>query len=176
MAGVAYANGLFVAVVAAGVASLSSDITNWMESATATTNNLNGLAFGNGYYWAAGGNSTALTSPDGIIWTPRNLGATGGQSYCGTAFLNHRFPVVGTGGTILESAVIAPRFDVQVHRDGKWLTAFVPPGTNFRIQTCTNLFAPVWTAAATLPSAFVITQWTNSATGIKQQFYRTISP
>lgn len=55
MTGVVFANGQFVAVGATGVAATSSDAINWTESATATTNQLNALAYLNGLFVAVAG-------------------------------------------------------------------------------------------------------------------------
>jgi hypothetical protein len=158
---VTYGSAGFAAVGQGGTIVNSADAVNWTTQNSGTSATLESITFGNGYYLAAGDSATVLTSPDGITWTPRNLGATGGQNFYGAAFLNNRFDVVGAGGTVLESDVIPPLFDVQIHHGGNWLTAFVTPGSNFRIQTCTNLSNPVWTDAKLINNAAAITQWTN---------------
>jgi len=165
----------FAAVGPGGTILTSTDGVSWTKQNSGTVATLESIAFGNGYYLAAGDNATALTSPDGITWTPRNLGVSGGQNFYGSAFLNGRFDVVGSNGTILESAPVAPLFDVQIHPDGNWITAFAPQGSSFRIQTCTNLAAPVWVDAKLVNNASAITQWTNTS-GLNPLFYRAISP
>jgi len=173
---VAYGSAGFLAVGQAGTIVTSPDGINWKSQSSGTSVALESVAFGNGYYLAAGDNATALTSPDGKAWTPRNLGATGGQNLYGAAFLNGRFDIIGAGGTILESDPVPPLFDLQIHPGGNWITAFVPPGSNFRIQTSTRLAAPAWSDAASFLGAPAITQWTNSSTGLNQLFYRAVSP
>jgi hypothetical protein len=173
---VAYGSAGYLAVGEGGTILTSPDGINWKTQSSGTAATLESIAFGSGYYLAAGDSATALTSPDGITWISRNLGATGGQNFYGAAFLNNRFDVVGTGGTILESDTIPPLFDVQIHPGGNWITAFVPPGSNFRIQTSTNLRVPVWADAASINNASAISQWTNSASGFTQLFYRAVSP
>lgn len=68
-----------------------------------------GLAFGGGYYVAAGEQGTILSSTDGITWTQRFSGDSPstlstatllGAAYSSTL---QRFVIVGTGGTILVS-------------------------------------------------------------------------
>jgi hypothetical protein len=68
-----------------------------------------GLAYGNGYWVAAGASGTLLSSTDGINWTERFSGNSPqtlttatllGATYSSTL---QRFVVVGTGGTILVS-------------------------------------------------------------------------
>jgi hypothetical protein len=68
-----------------------------------------GLAYGNGYWVAAGASGTLLSSTDGINWTQRFSGNSPqtlttstllGATYSSTL---QRFVVVGTGGTILVS-------------------------------------------------------------------------
>ncbi len=173
---VTYGSAGFTAVGPGGTIVTSLDGVNWTQQNSGTTASFESITFGNGYYLAAGDSAVALTSPDGINWTSRNLGATGGQNFLGSAFLNSRFDVVGSGGTILESDTINPLFDLQIHSGGRWLTAFAPSGSNFRIQTNASLSAPVWSDAASFFSAPAITQWTNSASGFNQLFYRSVSP
>lgn len=172
---VTYGSAGFAAIGPGGTILTSTDGMNWTKHNSGTVATLESIAFGNGYYLAVGDNATALTSPDGITWTPRNLGVTGGQNFYGAAFLNGRFDVVGSYGTILESDPIAPLFDVQIHTDGNWITVFAPPGSNFRIQTCTNLAASVWTDAKLVNNASAITQWTNTSS-LNPLFYRVIAP
>lgn len=173
---VVYGSAGFVTVGPGGTILTSIDGINWTQQNSGTSSTLESITFGNGYYLVAGDGAIVLTSPDGITWTSRNIGATGGQNLYGSAFLNNRFAVVGSGGTILESDTIAPLFDVQIHHGGLWLTAFAPPGSNFRIQNSTNLTAPIWVDAASFNNASAITQWTNTGSGFNQLFYRAISP
>jgi hypothetical protein len=75
-----------------------------------------GLAYGNGYWVAAGEQGTILTSTDGANWTQRFSGSS--PSTLSTATLLgatyasslQRFVVVGTGGTILVSNSIPTVF------------------------------------------------------------------
>jgi hypothetical protein len=173
---VTYGSAGFLAVGPGGTILTSPDGINWTKQNPGTFSSFESASFGNGYYLAVGDGAVVLTSPDGITWTSRDVGATGGQNLYGSAFLNSRFDVVGSGGTILESDPITPLFDVQIHSGGNRLTAFAPPGSNFRIQTSTNLAAPVWTDAASFNNASAITQWTNSVPGFNQLFYRAVSP
>lgn len=173
---VTYGSASFAAVGPGGTIVTSPDGVNWTQQNSGTTASFESITFGNGYYLVTGDSAVALTSPDGINWTPRNLGATSGQNFLGSAFLNSRFDVVGSGGTILESDTINPLFDLQIHSGGRWLTAFAPSGSNFRIQTNASLSATVWSDAASFSGAPAITQWTNSASGFNQLFYRSVSP
>ncbi len=175
---VVYGSAGFVAVGVGGTILTSTDGTNWFQSNSGTPSTLESITSGNGYYLASGDSAVVRTSPDGIVWTPRNIGATGGQNLYGCAFLSNRFDVVGTGGTIIESDVVPPLFDVQIHLQSgiNWLTVFAPAGSNFRIQSSTNLVVPAWTDAVSFSNASPITQWTNGAVGAGQQYYRAVSP
>jgi hypothetical protein len=173
---VAYGSAGFAVAGPGGTILTSPDGINWTRQNSGTIASLESIAYGNGYYLATGDGVVALSSPDGITWTPRNTGATGGQNFYGSAFLNSRFDVVGSAGTILESDLVNPLFDVQIHPGGNHLTAFVPPGSNFRIQTCTNLAASIWIDAASFNNASAITQWTNTSSGFNQLFYRAVAP
>lgn len=173
---VTYGSVGFAAVGSGGTILTSSGGINWTKQNSGTLTTLESITFGNGNYLTAGDNAVVLTSPDGITWTSRNIGATDGQNLFGSAFLNNRFVVVGSGGTVLESDSAAPLFDVQIHPGGNWLTAFAPTGSNFRIQTCTNLVAPVWIDAASFNNVSAITQWTNTSLGFNRLFFRVVSP
>jgi hypothetical protein len=173
---VTYGSAEFLAAGLGGTILTSPDGVNWTSQSAGVSTAFESAAFGNGYYLLAGLNSLVVTSPDGVNWTARNIGTTGGQNLYGAAFLNGRFDVVGAGGTLLESDPIAPLFDIQTHANGNWLTAFAPPGSNFRIQMATNLLAPVWIDAASFNNSTAITQWTNTAAQANQLFYRAVSP
>jgi hypothetical protein len=174
---VAYGSAGFLAAGPGGTIINSPDGTNWLVQNPGTLGYLENVSYGNGYYLVTGNGGVALTSPDGITWTFRNLGLTGGQNLYGSSFINSRFEVVGGNGTILESDVIAPLFDLQFNGAAaqKRLTLFATPGSNFRLQASTNL-ASGWNDAASFNNVPGITQWTNSSTGSKQQFYRLVSP
>jgi hypothetical protein len=78
--------------------------------------------------------------------------------------------------TVVESDPIAPLFDLQIHPGANWLTAFATPGSNFRIQSCTKLVISNWVDVASFNNANAIAQWTNTASGNNQIFYRAVSP
>lgn len=167
----------FLAVGPSGRILTSLDGVTWTQQNSGTAAAFESVTFGNGYYLVAGDNSTVLTSPDGVNWSSRNVGATGGQNLYGAAFLNGRFELVGSGGTVLESDVVPPLFDVQIHRGSglNTFSVFITPGSNFRIQSCPDLTTHQWIDAAVFNSASAITQWTNAISG-NQRFYRGISP
>jgi hypothetical protein len=82
----------------------------WNASAPInSTARFRGLAFGNGYFVAAGEQGTIFTSPDGKSWTQRFSGDSystlSTSTLLGAAYSPNlqRFVVVGTGGTILVS-------------------------------------------------------------------------
>jgi hypothetical protein len=151
---------------------------NWFQSNSGSFSTFMSITFGSGYYLAAGDSAVVETSPDGIAWTSRSVGVTGGQNLYGCAFLNNRFDLVGAKGTIIESDNIPPLFDIQIHLQSgtNWLTVFAPSGSNFRIQTSTNLAVPAWTDAVFRSNALPITQWTNGAVDTGSHYYRAVSP
>ena len=174
---VAYGSVGFLAVGPGGTIITSADGTNWLLQNPGTLGNLENVSYGNGYYLVTGNGGVALTSPDGITWTFRNLGLTGGQNLYGSSFINSRFEVVGGNGTILESDVIAPLFDIHFFRAAApiKLTLFATPGSNFRLQSSTNISSG-WNDLALFSNASGITHWTNSFNGAGLQFYRLVSP
>ena len=168
----------FLAVGASGTILTSPDGINWTEQTSGSSASFETASFGNGYYFIAGAGPSVFTSPDGINWTSRNIGATGGQTIFGSAFLNGRFDVVGSEETIIESDAVPPLFDIQIHGlpPEHSFTVSITPGNAFRIQTCTNLFAPQWSTIATFNNAAAISQWTNTTPESSPSFFRAVSP
>jgi hypothetical protein len=175
---VTYGSAGFLAVGPNGTVLTSPDGVNWTQQNPGTSASFESATFGNGYYLITGANAVVMTSPDGVNWTSRNIGATGGQTLYGSAFLNDRFDVVGSSGTVIESDPVPPLFDLQLHRGAlqNSFTFFATPGLSFRVLTCTNLASGAWSQAAAFSDASAITLWTNSAVGYNQCFYRLVSP
>jgi hypothetical protein len=69
--GVAFGNGIFVAVGQLGTVMTSSDGLEWQISQSGIDNNLSAVAFGNGMFATVGNNGVILTSSEGVDWTPR---------------------------------------------------------------------------------------------------------
>ncbi|MGD1089961.1 MAG: hypothetical protein ABR955_14740 [Verrucomicrobiota bacterium] len=74
--GIVFTNGEFFAVGSSGVVSISSNATNWMQIATATTNTLNDIAYGNGLFLAVGDGGAVETSTNGTSWALETSGTT----------------------------------------------------------------------------------------------------
>jgi hypothetical protein len=62
---------------------------------------LKGVAYGNNQFIAVGEYSTILTSPEGVTWTERSSGKTGGLQ--SVVYGNNQFIAVGRKGRILSS-------------------------------------------------------------------------
>ncbi len=76
---------------------------SWSTRSAPTSEDLEGVAFGDGVFVAVGSKGTILTSPDGATWTARSSGSTQrlrGITY-GTA--GRIFAAVGQAGTVLHS-------------------------------------------------------------------------
>lgn len=68
--GVAYGNGVWVAVGSGGVIITSSDGSTWAQRTSNIFDNINAVAYGNGRWIAVGNNLQILTSTDnGVTWT-----------------------------------------------------------------------------------------------------------
>lgn len=78
--GVAFGNGLFVAVGDSGVILTSPNGQVWTQRLSGTTDRLPAVAFGNGRFVATCANRDrpALTSPNGINWTPVTITTSNG--------------------------------------------------------------------------------------------------
>ncbi len=102
--GIVFAAGKFVAVGASGIVSISSDITNWTESATATTNDLKGIVYANGQFVAVGNGGAVETSSDGANWILQNSGTTNPLS--AIAYGNGKFVAVGGNAVIASPTAV----------------------------------------------------------------------
>jgi hypothetical protein len=168
----------FVAVGSGGVILLSQDGITWTSENSGTTNLLNAVCFGNGYYLAVGDGEVVLTSADGQTWSALNVGLMDGQNLYGCSFLNGRFDVVGDGGTILDSGVVAPLLDLQLRRisGANIFTIFDAAQQSYRLQFTTNLAASQWTDVLTNSTPSPINLWTNTSISAIAGYYRVISP
>ena len=175
---VTYGTAGFLAVGQGGTILTSPDGANWTQQNSGTSATFESASYGNGYYLVTGSNAVAMSSPDGTNWTGRNIGATSGQTLFGSAFLNGRFDVVGSGGTVLESDPVPLLFVLQMsgHPPQCAFKIFATPGTSYRILTCTNITSPSWFTAATVNNAAAITLWTNTMTAGNQRYFRVVSP
>ncbi|MGY2954787.1 hypothetical protein ACVWZQ_002946, partial [Thermostichus sp. MS-CIW-29] len=77
------------------------DGVSWTQRTSGTSNQLNGVAYGNGLFVAVGWDGTILTSPDGVSWTQRTSGTSNWLN--GVAYGNGLFVAVGWNSTILTS-------------------------------------------------------------------------
>jgi hypothetical protein len=173
---VTYGSAGFLAVGANSTMVTSPDGVNWTQQSAGSSGTFESATFGNGYYLVTGTSALVLTSPDGATWTSRNVGATAGPTLYGSGFLNGCFDVVGANGTILESDPVPPLFALEIHDGPPTFTLFTTPGSSFRIQSCTNLAAPVWKTVATFNNASAITPWADTGAMGNQNYYRLISP
>ena len=99
--GIVFTNGIFLAVGDSGTASISTDGTNWTESATATTNKLNDVIFAGGLYLAVGDGGAVETSTNGTNWVWRVSGTT--NSLVAAAYANGKYLAVGANAVITSS-------------------------------------------------------------------------
>ena len=68
----------FVAVGNSGTILSSPEGTTWTSRTSGTSNNLNGIIYGNSIFVAVGNSGTILTSSDGTPWTSRTSGTSNG--------------------------------------------------------------------------------------------------
>jgi len=72
--GVAYGNGLFVAVGGEGIILTSRDGINWSRERSVTGEWPNSITYADGRFIAVGGGGAVLISRDGVGWTQRTTG------------------------------------------------------------------------------------------------------
>jgi len=100
LSGIVFANGQFFAVGDNGNELISTNGTSGIESATATTNQLNDIIYANGQFLALGNNGALETSTTGTNWVLRYSGTT--NSLTSAAYANGKYVAVG-GGSIISS-------------------------------------------------------------------------
>ena len=100
--GMAYGNGLWVAVGTGGKIATSTDGVTWTPRTSGTTQYLQEVAYGNGLWVVVGGAGTLLTSTDGVTWTSRTSGF-GSTTIQDVAYGNGLWVAVGLSGTLTTS-------------------------------------------------------------------------
>ena len=105
LGGIAYGNGLFVAVGIYGTIITSPDGITWTQRTSGTSNHLKRIAYGNGLFVAVGSkypNESILTSSDGITWTERGTGLTN-KSLNSVTYGNGLFVIAGAQALLTSS-------------------------------------------------------------------------
>jgi hypothetical protein len=108
--GVAYGNGVFVAVARSGTGNrvmTSPDGATWTARTSAADNDWRGVVYGNGLFVAvaiSGSGDRVMTSPDGITWTARTSAAD--NNWMSVTYGNGLFvavAVTGSGDRVMTS-------------------------------------------------------------------------
>ncbi|MGG3024845.1 chitobiase/beta-hexosaminidase C-terminal domain-containing protein, partial [Brevibacillus parabrevis] len=100
--GVAYGNGVFVAVGLTGYLYVSDDGVNWTVQTPPTGLGAISYAtviFDEGHFFAGGTNQTIISSPDGSTWSGENTG--GSKSVSAVRIGNGKVVASGTSGLVL---------------------------------------------------------------------------
>lgn len=132
---VAFGGGLFVAVGENGVIVTSPDGNVWTPRASGTTDRLPAVVFGNGRFVAtrANRNAPALSSQDGINWTPVTVTDGNGTPAASSAFNTIAFG----GGRFLAAGPGPNSTEVMRSEDGISFQTIVPVGLGGLIKTLT---------------------------------------
>jgi hypothetical protein len=111
LTGVAYGNGVFVAVGYGGALQRSEDGIRWTLAPPRTVEHLYGVAFVNGRFVATGNSGTILASEDGAAWEATSAGAgtqVNGVAFGGGLYVAVGAPMAGGGAArILTSTDLA---------------------------------------------------------------------
>lgn len=126
---VAFGNGLFVAVGDNGVIVTSPDGSTWTPRVSGTTTRLPALAFGNGRFVAtcANRNVTAITSQDGVNWTPVAVTDANGAPAESSAFSTIAFG----GGRFLAAGIGPESNEIMGSADGSSFQTINPAAFPF---------------------------------------------
>ena len=98
--GIAYGNGLFVAIGNTNHAIISADGTNWQKHATGVTA-VNDIAFGADQFVAVGFPGIVVTSSNGMVWTQQSIETN--RNFLCVTYGNGQFIVGGSSGDIFAS-------------------------------------------------------------------------
>ena len=102
LGGVAFGQGTFVAVGAAGTVLTSPDGSAWTSRLANTAADLESVAFNGALFAAVGSGGVAFTSPDGINWTGHGAGVS--TALHRIAWAGGQFTAVGDDGAIVTVA------------------------------------------------------------------------
>lgn len=97
---IAFGNGQYVAVGAAGAVYTSPDMATWTSRSAGASNHY-AVCYGAGMYVITGGYNGAYSSPDSTTWTSRASGLFGYATFA--VYFGGRFVVTGYGSTIYAS-------------------------------------------------------------------------
>lgn len=108
---VAWCNGRFVAVGAAGTILVSTDGQSWIAQSAVTTSSLRAVTYTDSYIAAVGDGGALVTSTDGTVWSARGWGPSTPSptiAIYGIVWANGKLLVVGDQGEIRTSAGGSP--------------------------------------------------------------------
>jgi hypothetical protein len=159
---VAFGNGIFVAVGAAGTITTSTDGVTWTaRTSNVSTNELFYVAYLNSNFVAVGNGGNAgtggiTTSTDGITWTKRNTPAGSPATFYGVDFGNGYYLAVGDPATVsgchstnlstwtnVDASLTADGRYVVYTSDDKWVVGAA--GTSGGNSTGSNNPSGTWT-------------------------------
>jgi hypothetical protein len=104
--GVAYGNGIFVAVAFTGAIIRSIDNgVSWTSVTSGTSNDLNCVAYGNGYFYAVGADGLIIKSTNGTSWSAETSNVV--DNLWGIDYGNGYFVATGENGAITVNNVPA---------------------------------------------------------------------
>jgi len=156
--GVAYGNGIYVAVASNGTIVTSPDKIAWISGKSGVSSSLYGVTYGNGVFVGVGRNGTVLKSSDGVNWVKSATVTSNllwGVTYSGGIYI-----AVGNNGTILTSS------------NGVAWTKRISGTTKhlWEVSYGNNTFVVVGNDGIILTSSNGI-NWTNRQSGTAQHLY-----
>ena len=109
LSGIAFGNGIFVAVGNSGHIRTTTDGVDWNPQDAGTTAHFNNVSFANDRFIATGDSGALLSSPDGVTWTPHNT-ATSNKWHSAT-YANGTYVAVGYRSPQAGRAAAGPILD-----------------------------------------------------------------
>ena len=170
--GIAYGNGVFVAVLGNSQILTSTDGAVWTTREPLTNSLLNAVAFGAGQFVVVGQAGVILSSGNATDWTVRNSGTS--TNLYDVQFADHTFLVWGSGGTVLQSDPVI-QLNVTFNPTAQ-LTISGPTGAVYRVEAFADLNPTnSWQVLTNLVIPFTPYTWSSAeAPTDAMRFYRAV--
>ena len=180
--GVAFGDGVFVAMDARGVAYTSPNGTNWTVKQTLTSDYVFGITYAQNFFVGvggpfSGGSQKIVTSPDGKNWKLRPISTAHSGTLRAVAYGNGYFIAVGDKGLIVQSGPVSTLRLAGVVGSTATLVLDGEIGRGYHIQSCSDLMASNWTDLLSVTNTAEVTSFPDPQAGNSPlRFYRAVSP
>ncbi len=123
-----------------------------------TTEDFEGVAYGNGRWVIVGGKGTLLSSPDGVQWTAE-VNPSGALRLDDVVFASERFVAIGSGNNLVLTSPDGRRWTKQTPKIGGGGVEIIHDGSRFITLLAggfltTSIDGAVWESAGRVPTRY----------------------